>query len=48
MLDKDVDIKLKMETLQIEWCFEFEKLKDLDNVRYPHVVNLKAYKDDPY
>jgi hypothetical protein len=47
MLDKDVDIKLKMETPQIEWCFQFEKLKDLDNVRRPHVVNLKAYKDDP-
>ncbi len=50
MLDKDVDkwgIKLKMEISQIEWCFQFEKLKDLDNVKYPHVVNLQAYKDDP-
>ncbi len=49
MLDKDVDkwgIKFKMETSQIEWCFQFEKWKDLNNVRYVHVVNLKAYKDD--
>jgi hypothetical protein len=49
MLDKNVGkwgIKLKMEAPQIEWCFQFEKWKDLDNVRYTHVVNLKAYKDD--
>jgi hypothetical protein len=35
-----------METPQIEWCLQFEKWEDLDNVRYVHVVNLKAYKDD--
>jgi hypothetical protein len=45
MLDKDVDKwgrELKMETPQIEWCFQFEKWKDLDNVRYVQIVNLKA------
>jgi len=50
MLNKDVEkwgIKLKMETPQIEWCFQFEKWKDPDNMRYAHVVNFKAYKDDP-
>ncbi len=44
MLDKDVEkwgIELKMETPQIEWCFQFEKWKDFDNVRYAHVVNLR-------
>jgi hypothetical protein len=35
-----------METPHIEWCFQFEKWKDLNNVKYAH-VNLKAYKDDP-
>ncbi len=37
MLDKDVDkwgIKLKMETSHIEWYFQFEKWKDLDNLKY--------------
>jgi hypothetical protein len=49
MLNKDVDkwgIKLKMETPQIEWCFQFEKWMDLDNVKYLLILNLKAYKDD--
>ncbi len=44
MLDKDVEkwgIELKMETPQIEWCFQFEKWKDFDNVRYAHVVNRR-------
>jgi hypothetical protein len=50
MLQKNVDkwgIKLKMETSQIGWCFQFKKWKDLDKVKYVHIVNLKAYKDDP-
>ncbi len=50
MLDKKVDkwgIELMMETPHIEWCILFEKWKDLDKVNYAHVVNLKAYKDDP-
>jgi hypothetical protein len=50
MLDKEVDIRgieQMMETPHIEWCFQLEKWKDLDNVKYAHVVNLKAYKDDP-
>lgn len=37
MLDKDVDkwgIELKMETSHIEWYFQFEKQKDLDNLKY--------------
>jgi len=49
MLDKEVEkwgIELTMETPHIEWCFQFEKWMDLDNVKYAHVVNLKAYKDD--
>jgi len=49
MLNKDVKkwgIKLKMETPQIEWCFQFEKWQDLDSMIYVHVVNFKAYKDD--
>jgi hypothetical protein len=49
MLDKEVDkwgVELRMETPHIEWCFQFEKWKDLDNMKYVHVVNLKAYKDD--
>ncbi len=36
-----------MEMPHIEWCFQLEKWKNLDKVRYVHVVNLKAYKDDP-
>jgi len=51
MLNKDVDewgIELKLETPQIEWCFQFKKWKDLDNMKYVHVVNLKNYKDDSY
>jgi hypothetical protein len=50
LLEREVDkggIELTMETPHIEWCFQFEKWKDLDNVKYVHVVNLKAYKDDP-
>jgi hypothetical protein len=50
MLDKYVEkwgINLKTKT-QIEWCFQFKKWKDLDNMKYAHVVNLKAYKDDPH
>jgi hypothetical protein len=50
MLDKEVDrwgIQLTVETPHIEWCFQFEKWMDLDNVKYAHVVNLKAHKDDP-
>ncbi len=50
MLDKEVDkwgIEPMMETPHIEWCFHFENWKDLDNVKCAHVVNLKAYKDDP-
>jgi hypothetical protein len=49
MLDKEVDrwgIELTMETPHIEWCFQFKKWKDLDNVKYVHVANLKAYKED--
>jgi hypothetical protein len=49
MLNKDVDkwgIELKLETQRIEWCFQFKKWKDLDNLKYAHVVNFKAYKDD--
>jgi hypothetical protein len=49
MLDKDVNrwgIELTMEMLHIEWCFQFKKWMDLDNVKYAHVVNFKAYKDD--
>lgn len=37
MLEKDVDkwgIELKMETSHIEWYFQFEKQKDLDNLKY--------------
>jgi hypothetical protein len=40
-------IKLMMEMPHIEWCFQFEKWKDLDKVKYAHVINLRAYKDDP-
>jgi len=50
MLDKDVEkwgINRKTKT-QIECCFQFKKWKDFDNVKYAHVVNLKAYKDDPH
>jgi len=50
LLDKEVDrwgIEQTMETPHIEWCFQFEKWKDLDKVKYAHDVNLKAYKDDP-
>jgi hypothetical protein len=50
MLNKEVDmwgIEQMMETPHIEWCFQFEKWKDLDKVKNAHVVNLKAYKDDP-
>jgi hypothetical protein len=32
----------------IEWCFQLEKWKDLDKVKCVHVVNSKAYKDDPH
>jgi len=49
MLDKEVSmwgIELMMETPHIEWCFQFEKRIELDNVKHVHVVNLKAYKDD--
>jgi hypothetical protein len=49
MLNKEIDmwaIEPTMEMPHIEWCFQFEKWKDLDNVKYMHVVNLKAYKDD--
>ncbi len=49
MLDKEVDMwgnEFTMETPHIEWCFQFEKWMDLNNVKYAHVVNLKAYKDD--
>jgi len=49
MLEKDVDkwgIELTLEIPQIEWCFQFKKWKDLDNVKCVHVMNLKAYKDD--
>jgi hypothetical protein len=35
-----------METPRIEWCFQFKKWKDFDKVKYAHVVNLKAYKND--
>jgi hypothetical protein len=35
-----------METPHIEWYFQFEKWMDLDDMKYVHVVNLKAYKDD--
>jgi hypothetical protein len=48
-LNKEVDrcgIELMVETPHIEWCFQFKKWKDLDNVKYVHVVNLKAYKDE--
>jgi hypothetical protein len=37
MPNKYVDkwgIEPKMETPQNEWCFQFEKWKDLDNVKY--------------
>jgi hypothetical protein len=50
MLDKEVNrwgIELTMEMLHIEWCFQFKKWMDLDNVKYAHVVNFKAYKDNP-
>jgi hypothetical protein len=40
-------IELTMETPHIECCFQFKKWKDLDKIKYAHVVNLKAYKDDP-
>ncbi len=46
LLDKEVNmwgIELMMETPHIEWCFQFEKWKDLDKIKYVHVVNLKAY-----
>jgi hypothetical protein len=49
MLNKEVDmwaIEPMMEMPYIEWCFQFEKWKDLDNVKYAHIVDLKAYKDD--
>jgi len=50
LLEKEVNkwgIELMKETPHIEWCFQFEKWKELDKVKYVHVVNLKAYKDDP-
>jgi hypothetical protein len=50
LLEKEVDkwgIEFTMEMPHIEWCFRFDKWKDLDKVKYAHVVNLKAYKDDP-
>ncbi len=50
MLEKEVKkwgIELTMEMPHIEWCFQFEKWKDLNKVKYVHVVNLKAYNDDP-
>jgi hypothetical protein len=50
LLNKEVDkwgIELTMEMPHIEWCFQFKKWKDLDKDKYVHVVNLKAYKDDP-
>jgi hypothetical protein len=37
MLDKEVGmwgIELMMETAHIEWCFQFEKRIDLDNVKH--------------
>ncbi len=40
-------IELMMEMPHIDWCFQFEKWKDLDKVKYVHDVNLKANKDDP-
>jgi hypothetical protein len=49
MLDKEVNkwgLELMMETPHIEWCFQFEKWKDLENMKYAHVVNMKAYKGD--
>jgi hypothetical protein len=51
MLDEDVNrwgIQLTMEMPHIEWCFQFDKWMGLDNVKYAHFVNLKAYKDDPH
>jgi hypothetical protein len=50
LLKKEVNkwgIELTMEMPHIEWCFQFKKWKDLDKVKYVHVVNLKAFKDDP-
>ncbi len=50
LLNNKVDkwgIELMMETPHIEWCFQFDKWKDLDEFKYAHVVNFKAYKDDP-
>jgi hypothetical protein len=50
LLDKEVDmwgIELMMEMPHIDWCFQFEKWKDLDKVKYVNDVNLKANKDDP-
>jgi hypothetical protein len=50
LLEKEVDkwgIELLKEMPHIEWCFQFEKWKDLDKIKYVHVVNLKAYKDYP-
>jgi len=50
LLIKEVDrwgIELMMDMPHIEWRFQLEKWKNLDKVRYVHVVNLKAYKDDP-
>jgi len=50
LLEKEVKkwgIELTMEMPHIEWCFQFEKWKDLNKVKYVHVVNLKAYNDDP-
>jgi len=49
MLDKEIDkwgIELMMEMPHIEWCFQFKIWKDLDNMKYAHVVNLKTYTDD--
>ncbi len=40
-------IELTMEMPHNEWCIQFEKWKDLDKVKYVHVVSLKVYKDDP-
>jgi len=51
LLDKEVDkwgIELMMETPHIKWCFQFKKWKDLDKIKYVHIVNLKAYRDDPH
>jgi hypothetical protein len=49
MLDKEIDrwgIELMTEMPHIEWCFQFKIWKDLDNMKYAHVVNLKTYTDD--